>query len=284
MVRALAVGVVDGRPRGDGLANPENDSVFIFGRQTVRRRRGQTADFCGSCFAVTAHRLIRVGNAFSLYFVPIGSGALVHFELKCRRCGFEDESAHASLENRRVRGWPSLESLVARTNPKVREVYAPVLSEFRDAADRHAPREARLDVIKQVLDAHAYLEWNQETERRRTRLWTWLAVIASAMVPILFLWTIDAPDPNARSYAWWSVALAAALIALAVGWRLTRQARAARHVERAVVLALAPIRPGAGELTEVLAGFELLKRRLDPDRMARSCQERYDRDRRDANR
>lgn len=60
--------------------------IIIWGYKATEKKLGYVAEYCTNCQGVRTVKIIRVGRAFHLYYVPFGQGDLVGYDGVCRRC------------------------------------------------------------------------------------------------------------------------------------------------------------------------------------------------------
>jgi hypothetical protein len=92
---------------------------LITGKKRTERELGYVAEVCPQCSTARSVKVSRVGLAHHLFYVALGRGELLGFSGQCQQCSsvFPVQAMdYAAIETNANTG---LESLVARTNPKL---------------------------------------------------------------------------------------------------------------------------------------------------------------------
>lgn len=92
---------------------------IVFGEKQAKRKMGFVAERCPECSAVRSVRIIRVGIAPHIFWLPLGKGRLIGYYGECQQCGSDfniDPTDYLSLSRKQV---DSLMELQSMTNPKL---------------------------------------------------------------------------------------------------------------------------------------------------------------------
>lgn len=98
--------------------------MFVYGKRPVERTLGRVADFCPFCREITPHRMVRIGYALHVYCVALTVGDEIGRYVRCVRCHSRWERLgpeYTGIASGRVR---SIDELIERTNPDIREEFA----------------------------------------------------------------------------------------------------------------------------------------------------------------
>jgi hypothetical protein len=92
---------------------------IIWGEKQATRKMGFVAENCPTCRTTQAVRLLRVGLAPHLFWIPFGKGQLIGYYGVCEACGTQLDvgpTDYVSLSKKRI---DDLSELVRLTNPKL---------------------------------------------------------------------------------------------------------------------------------------------------------------------
>lgn len=224
--------------------------LIIWGKKTVRKVRGRTAEFCRLCRDFRGHRAVEVLSVGHIYYLPLGRGTGQGFEIKCESCGLthtkpSGPGAPAVSRARRL----DVEALIAQTNPRGRQIWADRIAfEGRAASGRLTTDEREMALIEPFLLADTvYARRNDEAQYGG---WVFLAGIAGFFVTLAVAGRVLPSTPRwqgGTSIAYWSIFV---LILLAIG--LTSGRRYARRSLLPVIArSLRPLRPSREEIAAV---------------------------------
>ena len=218
---------------------------IVFGEKKATRRMGFVADRCPSCEGIQQVRILRLGMAPHIFWLPLGRGRLIGYYGVCQTCGSEfdaDPTNYASLANKST---DSLAELVQETNPKL----DPLNRDAAEAFDRFRRVRDPLLRANQVLIERGA----KGTRFDRT---SGLALLASVVVPIV-LFTVDL---TFLSYSLQQLVGVAAIWIFALGLigsfvLVAKEPRRyfRRHLEPEIAKQLIMVNPREDELDEYLA-------------------------------
>jgi len=227
--------------------------VFVWGTKVTRSQRGWVADFCPLCRGLRPCRLLKVGLANHIWYLPLGSGRFVGNEIACGVCDsvFETEgSRYASVSDDLV----GVDELVRRTLPSDRRVEELIARETRLAEHRLQPDE-RVAMLREVILYGADQAERQIEERRYPRQGR---LVGWATFGLFLLWVFAGqrvpPVPQAILAGLFAAGLLGCLyfMATCVGHHIRGV------VEPAVARGLAPLRPTREEIGQALAHAQTL--------------------------
>lgn len=241
--------------------------MFIWGTKITRKRVGWVADFCPLCRGLRPFRLLRVGSASHIWYLPLGYGQFVGNEIACGIC-----DAVYETDGSRYRGISEdlvdVDELVRRTLPasdgRVQELIA---REARVAQGRLGPDE-RATILREVIAHGAHQVERQVRDRiypPKGRLVGW------ATFGLCALWVLCGPRlpriPQAILGGFFAAGLLACLYYMftCVG----QHVRSA--IEPAVARGLAPLEPTEEEIRDAIGQIRAVgsgaAKKLSPARL-----------------
>jgi hypothetical protein len=132
---------------------------LVVGTTNVRTELGTVADYCPVCHDIRPCTLHRVTRAIHAYGVPIGKGDYLGDEIRCDVCRFVRHGNPELFENVGQSGASDLETLVQRTQPRLRTRYAAQLELDERMRKGSLTREERQGVLLGALrSAEALLQ------------------------------------------------------------------------------------------------------------------------------
>ena len=218
---------------------------IVFGEKKATRTMGFVADHCPSCEGIQQVKILRLGMAPHIFWLPLGRGRLIGYYGVCQTCSGEfeaDPTNYVSLAKKPAR---SLTQLVQETNPKL----DPMNRGAAEAFDRFRRVRDPLLRANQVLI---------ERSAKGTRFdrASGLALLASIVVPIV-LFTVDL---TFLSYALQELVGVAAIWIFVLGLigsfvLVAREPRRyfRRHLEPEIAKELVIVNPREDELDQYLA-------------------------------
>ncbi len=253
--------------------------IFVWGQQRVDTSLGYVAEFCNVCRQITPCKLLRVGVAGHVYKISVGQGALAGHAVRCQCCQAEfaaDPAQYAgtlkTLPPAPVGGGVLSEELVRATNPEVAARWAERLA-LEDQLRRdpsQVPAETRQFLLQEVLAraARAYDQRaGQSLFNKAWDAWVGLGCVTTMMlqglVPIVLLQM--AYQGNAEEAGSTAMMVGAALFVVLLytePWRYLQ-----RKLVPELKSQLRPLKPTEAELTEALASFPSLSKRLKAARL-----------------
>lgn len=232
--------------------------LIVWGRKIVYRRKGYVADFCPICRAKRAFELRRVGSAGHVYYISVGEGTLVGFQIKCRECGTvydANPDNYAAISRKLV----PLDELTFTTFPNFNQVYRERLE-----LEARIAREASFLSAgeRKTLIREPFLLLSPDVEQRLESFRIDLAGIFIMLVVVLLLAAAIErflPDFSGLSF----------LILLGVGfvvvvWRMLGYGRRfmRRQIIPRLVRALEPLHPHENEIKAILADLKQLGHKI----------------------
>lgn len=215
--------------------------IIIWGYKATEKKLGYVADYCANCKDVRTVKIIRVGRAFHLYYLPFGDGDLVGYDGVCRRCELRfgvRVTDYASIEKDKH---TALVAMVEKTNPRLMAGNEAAVALWRRISEVSEPF-TRYDkaMVRRSLSA-AGLDWRVA-----------LAVLATILVPLALVYLaglLPLPD-GVKAWGGLSIAL---LFCAGMGIAIFLSYRAPQRYFRATVegplaQALRPLAPTREEL------------------------------------
>ena len=87
---------------------------IVFGEKQARRRLGFVAEHCSACSSIRPVKIVRVGMAPHIFWVPLGKGRLIGYYGECDQCGADfdiDPADYASLAKKNVDSLAELQAI-----------------------------------------------------------------------------------------------------------------------------------------------------------------------------
>lgn len=254
--------------------------MFIVWGKTIKRQKlGFVADYCAVCRDLRAFEVKRVGSASHVYYISFGQGALVGYERTCQSCNTAFEAVPDRYSGMAKESRPGNE-LISETFPNYYTVYREVIERERKVRDNPSlltPAERRtrmrepFGVVAQAVQ--------QKLSSTQVDGRVWLAV--GAFVPLL--WAIGSLVRLVAGADNENAATRGALVGLALGLGLIVSqivTSARRYVLKTAVPplaeSLAPLRPSAAEITDILQELRQRKFKLGSKLRATDVTERIE--------
>ncbi len=152
---------------------------IVFGEKKATRKMGFVAEHCPSCQATRQVRILRLGMAPHVFWIPLGKGRLIGYYGVCQECGREfdaDPTNYVSLTRKPAE---TLTEQLQATNPKMDP-------NNRDAVEAF---ERFRRVRDPMLRANQSLMERGARGTRFDRV-SGLALLASIVIPII-MFTVD---------------------------------------------------------------------------------------------
>lgn len=226
---------------------------------------GWVADFCPICRQPRAFRRVRVGLVSHLYFVSIGSGKLVGFEVECSECGTSletEETRHASVEKNRPGDFAAL---AAATMPNMPELLGARLA--LEKTVRESPKSLDPELRERMLaEPFTILNPVLEARQKQTQMDkpAVLGCLGTGMLTVALLVALVMLPRE-----WENVAGLTLLTLVGIGiiYTITQLALVNRRYQRRMILpklskALAPLQPDREELEAILSHFRERKMQI----------------------
>lgn len=128
--------------------------LIVWGRRQREKHLGYAADYCPICRKVEAFEILEKRHGAHVWFIPVEKGRLLGHAQICGGCQTESESFLTKF--RSVSGFrgKSLDALISKTNPDVREANAERLA----LADRLASGVDETTRQRLMMEAFALAE------------------------------------------------------------------------------------------------------------------------------
>lgn len=98
--------------------------LIVWGRRQREKRLGFVADYCPICRKVEASSVFEKRLAFHVWFIPTERGRVIGHTQICSGCQTESKAYPAQFTDFLPAQGESMEELIERTNPAVREKHA----------------------------------------------------------------------------------------------------------------------------------------------------------------
>lgn len=242
----------------------------VWGRRTVRRRLGYSADFCPICREITCVQVTRIGTVSHLYFIPLGAETLKSHEVECASCRTPFFLAGFSAAFFTPRAAEDPIGLLGQSRPAMLDH----LLERMDAQDRAGRGESDPDERARLL-AEPFVALNPWVDAR----WgtgtiptvAGLAFVAAFfLIPLSIVLWCTPSSGKTTTVVITAVAVLALLLAvrgIAKGGRAWLQ----NQIHPRLASALSPLRPTPDEIRGVLATLRardfVIARRLNARRL-----------------
>lgn len=188
--------------------------IIIWGFKATEKKLGYVAEYCTNCQDVRTVKIIRVGRAFHLYYVPFGEGTLVGYDGVCRRCELRFGV--------RITDYPAIEtdkhaalvSIVEKTNPKLMAGNEAAVAAWRRVSEISEPF---------IRYNRTLLQWSPSAAGMDMR--AAIAAFCTFAVPLAFIYLADVLPLPESVKAWGGLSSAILFcVGLGVTGMLSRRA------------------------------------------------------------
>lgn len=227
--------------------------MFIFwGKKRKARRLGRVAEFCPICRDIRPHRVVEVVIAGHIYYISVGDGELVGFELHCEDCGgcrIQEEAPYPHIARDANL---NLKDLLVQTNPRLPDRMQERIKLERELRTGRLTPEMRHDLLLEP-----FLQLNPWVEARLTRSkmdWpSWLGFVASLVLLVVWIMLRDTKPARSNLIANAIGGVAIGLMAFSLIYFATDGERFVRQrVLPLMARALRPLRPSPDELERTI--------------------------------
>lgn len=228
--------------------------IIVAGKKVVRRRLGWVGEFCPICRALECVEVKRLSQVSHLYYIPLGKGKVIAYELTCRGCEslFGTQSVSYTTYGRRPDA--DVVKVIGETNPESVERH----SERLDLEDRVAhgrlTAQERAELIAEPLIALNFMTTRKVGKGMIPTGAGFCIVFLVFLVPAAIVaWT--APRTPLEVRAALSAIVAALAVGAYIGFRRGGRGWIRRNLLPRLARSLAPLRPTFEELEAVLLGL-----------------------------
>jgi len=149
---------------------------LIWGEQNTEKKLGYVAEYCATCRDVRTVKVLRVGRAPHLYYLPLGQGRLLGYDGVCRKCELRfgvEITDYPALEQDKD---ADLVALVRKTNPKLLAGNDAALAAWR-----------RMNEVREPFVRYNHNLIQRYVSRSRFDLLAVLALTGSFVAPVAFV-------------------------------------------------------------------------------------------------